>query len=54
MTGKLGKQELNLEYVKSLVFQHFLLEEGEQQETEWAKYVVAIDEKYHNLNKTKI
>ena len=56
VAGKMGKLKLNpilIEYVKSLVFQHFPSEEGEQQEAEWARCVVAIDEKNRRLNKTK-
>ena len=57
VAGKLGKLKLNailIDYIKSLVFQHFPLEEGEKQETEWARCVVTIDEKNHRLNKTKV
>ena len=57
VAGKLGKLKLNpilIEYVKSLVFQHFPLEENEKQETEWPLCVVAIDEKNRRLNKAKI
>lgn len=54
VAGKLGKLKLNpilIEYIKSLVFQHFPLEEDETQETEWARCVVAIDEKNHRSMK---
>ena len=54
VAGKLGKLKLKIEYVKSLVFQHFPLEENEKQETEWPLCVVAIDEKNRRLNKAKI
>ena len=56
MAGKFGKLKLNpilIEYIKSLVFQHYPLEEGEKQEIEWARCVVAIDEKNRRLNKAK-
>ena len=56
VAGKLGKLKLNailIDYIKSLVFQHFPLE-GEKQETEWARCVVAIDEENCRLNKTKV
>jgi len=48
VAGKLGKRKLNpilMDYIKSLSFQHFPLEEGEKQSNEWAGCVVAIDEK---------
>ena len=56
VAGKFGKLKLNpilIEYMKSLVFQHYPLEEGEKQEIEWARCVVAIDEKNRRLNKAK-
>jgi len=54
VAGKWGKRKLNpilIQYIKSLSFQHFPLEEGETQNTEWARCVVAIDEKNRRLNK---
>lgn len=57
IAGKLGKLKLNLiliEYVKSLVFQHFPLKESKKKETEWAWCVVAIDENNRRLSKAKI
>ena len=42
---KLKLNPILIDYIKSLVFQHFLIEESETKETEWARCVVAIDEK---------
>ena len=56
VAGKFGKLKLNpilIKYIKSLVFQHYPLEEGEKQEIEWAQCVVAINEKNRRLNKAK-
>lgn len=53
--GKLGKIKLNpilIAHIKSLVFQHFPLEEDEREATEWSRCVVAIDEKNRRLNKS--
>jgi len=55
VAGKMGKMRLNqilMDYVKSLAFQHFPSEEGERQSNEWVQCVVAIDEKNHQLKKT--
>ena len=55
VAGKMGKLKLNpvlIEYVQSLEFHHFPLEEGETNDKEWARCVVAFDEKNRRLNKT--
>jgi len=55
VSGKLGKMKLNpilIAHIKALAFQHFPLEQDEREETEWAKCVVAIDEKNRRLNKS--
>ena len=53
VAGKLGKMKLNpilIAHIRALAFQHFPLEQDEKEETEWAKCVVAIDEKNRRLN----
>lgn len=47
VAGKLGKVKLNPILRQHQIFSipHFPLEEGEKQETEWARCVMAIDEK---------
>ena len=54
VAGKLGKMKLNpilMEYIKSLSFQHFPIEEDESVESEWSRCVIAIDKKNRRLNK---
>ena len=56
VAGKLGKMKLNpilMEYIKSLSFQHFPIEEDKSVEGEWSRCVIAIDEKNRRLNKGK-
>lgn len=56
VAGKLGKLRLNpvlIEYVKSLVFQHYPLEQYEKEKEEWAQCIVSIDEGNRRLNKPK-
>ena len=51
----MGKMKLNpilIAYIKSLAFQHFPLEESESKSSEWARCVIAIDEKNRQLSKT--
>ena len=53
VAGKFGKMKLNpvlMDYVKSLSFQHYPLENHEKEKTEWAQCVVSIDESNPRLN----
>jgi len=55
VAGKIGKLKLKpilIDYIKSLAFQHFPLEGGESKSSEWAKCVIAVDEKNRRSNKT--
>jgi len=43
VAGKMGKLRLNpilMDYIKSLAFQHFPLEEDENQNSEWARFII--------------
>ena len=54
VAGKMGKLRLNpilMDYIKSLAFQHFPLEKDENQNSEWARCIIAIDEENRRLNK---
>ena len=47
VAGKLGKLKLNpvlIDYVKSLSFQYYPLEQHEKEKDAWSKCVIAIDE----------
>ena len=47
VAGKLGKLKLNpvlVDYIKSLTFQHFPLEQNQSEKAEWAQGVIAVDE----------
>ena len=46
IAGKLGKMKLNpvlVDYIRSLTFQHFPLEQDQTEKREWAQCVIAID-----------
>ena len=52
MHGKLGKMKLNpvlMEYITSLCFQFYPLEESQKEKVEWGKCVVAVDETNRRL-----
>ena len=52
--GKLGKMKLNpvlIQYIRSIVFQHYPLEEGETIQKAWSNCVTAIDAGNRCLNK---
>ena len=52
VSGKLGKMKLNpilMEHIKLLVFQHWPLEERENEAREWSQCIVEIDEKNRRL-----
>ena len=54
--GKLGKLQLNpvlIDYVKSLTFQYYPLEQFEKENNEWAECIVAIDEANRRKPKSK-
>ena len=54
VAGKLGKAKLNavvMDYIKSLTFQHYPLEDNEKEEKAWQACVVAIDSKSRSLNR---
>ena len=56
VAGKLGKLKLNpvlVDYIKSLTFQHFPLEQNQSKKAEWAQCVIAIDELNRRLNKPR-
>lgn len=56
IAGKLGKAKLNpvvIDYIKSLTFQHYPLEAGENEEKEWKACIIAIDSNSRSLNRKK-
>ena len=51
--GKLGKLKLNpvlIDYIKSLCFQFYPLQESQTEKVEWGKCVIAVDESNRRLN----
>ena len=56
VAGKLGKLKLNpvlVDYIKSLAFQHFPLEQNKSEKAEWGQCVIAIDELNRQVIKPK-
>ena len=54
VAGELWNAKLNpvvIEYIKSLTFQHYLLDAGESEDKEWKSCIIAIDSNSRSLNR---